>query len=151
MFQTCPKPLYAKRPRVSYASSSCHLHLHEVQKHEEAECNEASQDNSIPPLLGGYPSYQTIQSRYLTRRTNYPPINARQRLPLQSKALIHRISLAQNTIRHIVAIVYPSSLIKHILRLCILRITRMVGINIISYTTQKVRALSTISQVVLQL
>lgn len=58
------------------------LSSHKVQKHQEAKCDKAAHNNSIPPLLRADPPNQTIQSRYLTGSSSDPSIDTGQRFSL---------------------------------------------------------------------
>ena len=89
---------------------------------EKAECDETPQYNTVSPLFGADPTHKVIDARNLARRTNDPPVDARQRLALQPKTLVHRISLAQDTVCHVVAIVNLPPLIEHVVGFCRFRI-----------------------------
>jgi len=51
---------------------------------------------------------------------------------LQAEALVHGVGLTQHTICHVVAIIYPRSLIQHVIRLGGFGVVGVVGINITS-------------------
>jgi len=91
------------------------LASHKVQQREETECNEASKDNAISPLLGSDSSYQPINARHLTGYANDPPVDVRQCFPLLPKTLIDRIRLTQYAIHYAVAVLDSLSFVQHVI------------------------------------
>ena len=120
------------------ASLPCYNASHEIQEHEKAESDEASHDYPISPLLRRYPPYQTVQSGNLTGSTSDSPVDARQGLSLEPKALIDRIRLTEYAICHVVAVVYPASFAKHILCFRRLWIICMVCVDVAPHICQEV-------------
>jgi hypothetical protein len=115
--------IYARLYEISRSS-------HKVQEHQDTKRNECAHNNSVPPLLRRYPPYQAVQAWHLTCRSCYPPVNTRQCFSLQPKALVHSIRLAEHTIRHVVAVIYPRSLVQHIFGFGGCRVIRVVRIYI---------------------
>ena len=95
----------------SHLTPYINLKSPEVQQHEETECYEASQNNSISPFLRSDPPDQAIDPWHLARSPNDPSIDACKRLPLKSKTFINSVRLAQHTVCHGMAIVNPPSLV----------------------------------------
>lgn len=84
------------------------------KQHETANCNEAAQDNPVSPLLRPNPLHQPVDPGYLCRRACNPPLDAAQALSLQRETLIDGVCLAQHSVRHVVAVVQPPSLVEHV-------------------------------------
>lgn len=74
----------------------------------------------------------------MTRRTDDSAIDTRQRLPLQAKVLVDRVSLTQDAIDHVVTIIDPTPLIQHVIRLGGLGIVGTVCVDVGSYVRQQV-------------
>ena len=121
--------------------------LSEIKQHQETEPDEDAEYDTVPPLLRPYPPNQGIDPRYLAGSTRDPPIDTRKSLPLHPKALVNRIRLTENTVRHAVTAVYPSPFVKHIFRFCGGWIGRSVGIDIGSDIRKKVCAITRIHDV----
>lgn len=67
----------------------------EPKQHQATECDEASQDNSVPSLLCTNPLHEPIDAGYLCSGSCDPPLNAAETFSLQCEALIHGIRLAE--------------------------------------------------------
>jgi len=104
--------------------------LSEVKQHQEAEPNETSQNNRIPPLLGPDLPDQIVHSRYLASRTENAAIDTCQSFTLDPEVLVDSIGLAEHTIYHVVTVVYTRALLEHILCLGGARVGSAVGINV---------------------
>ena len=85
--------------------------------HQEAEGNEASHDDPIPPPLRPDARHQVINPRHRARRAHNPSINIPQHLALRAHVLAHRIRLAQHPIHGIVAAVEAGALVEHVVGL----------------------------------
>lgn len=88
--------------------------LPEPKQHQKAECDEAPQYDAISPLLGPDPRHQTVDARDLARRTDYPPLHARQRLSLHPEVLVDGVGLAQHRVGDIVRVVDATPLVEHV-------------------------------------
>ncbi len=104
--------------------------LHEIKEQKEAKRNKRPHNDTISPLLRRNPSYETIQTRYLSCGSSNPPVDANQGFPLKPETLIDSICLAENAVRHIMTIVYTTPFIQHVIRLRRLWVTGAVGIDI---------------------
>ncbi len=116
--------------------------LHEIKEQQEAKGNKGPHNDPIPPLLRRDPSYETIQTRDLRCSPRNPPVDTRQRFPLQPETLIHGIRLAEHPVCHIVTIVYPTPFIQHVIRLRRLGVTGAVGIDIAPDVGEQVDAVA---------
>ena len=120
-----------------YISSSS---LPKPEQQQTTQCNEASQNNPIPPLLRPNPLHQPIDTRNLRRRTRNPPLYAHQTFPLYAKILVYRIRLAEHRVRHIVAIIYTPSLIQHVV--CLGSLARAVGTDVCAHIGEEICAIA---------
>ena len=100
---------------------------HKIQQHQTTKTNEAPKNNPISPLLRPNPPNQTIDSWHLTRRSYYPPVDTRNRLPLHPKLLVNRICLAQHAIYDTIAVVDSAPFVEHIICFCVCGIGVAVG------------------------
>ena len=116
--------------------------LHEVQQHQEAEPNETSQDNRIPPLLGSDLPHQIVHSGHLAGRADNPAVDACQSFTLDPEVLVDGIGLAEYAVHHVMTVVDPPALLEHVVCLSCAGIRCAVGINIGADIGEKVGAVA---------
>jgi hypothetical protein len=75
-----------------------------------------------------------------------PPVDARQGFTLQMKVVINCVRLAENTIRHIVAVVDTIALFQHVIGLGSFGVVLTVFIDIGADIGQKVCAIASLLQ-----
>lgn len=92
------------------------------EQHQATKSDEAPQNNPIPPLLCANFLHQAVDPRYLGRGPGDSPLNATQTLPLQVEALVHSVSLAEDRVGHVVAVVQVPALVQHVVRFCGFRV-----------------------------
>lgn len=103
---------------------------HNEPEKYETKSNEAAHNNTITSLFCRYPANQRIDSRYLTRCQCDPALNIGQRLALYDEAVVDGVRLAEDAVRHVVAVVDAVALFKHVIGLCSLGVVGAVLVNI---------------------
>jgi hypothetical protein len=106
--------------------------LPKVHENQEAKGDEAAHDYAIPPLLVAYSAYQTVDSGYLAGRSDYATVDAGERLPLDAELLIDGVCLCENSVGHVVTVVYATAFVQHVVCLCLLGVLCSVGIDVIA-------------------
>lgn len=92
--------------------------LQKVQQEKKTGSNRAPKDDAISSLLVPNFAHQAVDPRYLTGSSNYSSVDTCQSFPLQAKVLVDSICLTENSVGHVVTVVYPAALIQHILCFC---------------------------------
>ena len=100
--------------KTHLAAAAVHVHSAEVKQHEEAECNETTQDDSIPAPLGSDSRYQSIDARNLRCRRRDSPVDTGQCLSLNAKVLVDSVCLRQHAVDHAMTLIQAASFLEHI-------------------------------------
>lgn len=112
--------------------------LHEPKENNEAECDKAAHDDAVSSLSRRYPADNGIDAWNLASSESDAPVNAGQRLPLQVEAVVDGVRLAEDTVRHVVAVVDAIALVKHVLCLGGFRVAGAVLVDVVADIGQQV-------------
>jgi len=85
--------------------------LPKVHEDQEAKGNEAAHDYTIPPLLIAYPANQAVDARHLAGRSDYATVDAGECLPLDTKLLVDGVCLREDSVCHVVTVIYATTLV----------------------------------------
>lgn len=120
--------------------------LQNEPEEDEAKRDKAAHNNTVSSLLCRYPANQCVDTGHLARSQCNPALNVGQRLALQSKAIVDRIRLAQDAIRHGMAVVNAVALLEHVFCLGSLGVVGAVLVNVGADIGQKVGAIACLLQ-----
>lgn len=134
------------KPNALHISSTPSRALEYKPKEDEAKRNKTAHDDAVPPLLGRYPANQGIDAGHLAGGARDPALNIGERLALDAEAVVDGVRLAQDAVRHGVAVVDAVALVEHVLGLGGLGVVGAVLVNVGADIGQEVGAVACLAE-----